>query len=259
MSSTTSIAKQQPEQYLTDSIHKERMVVITVNGPDGWTSFKSKFLPTSQEGESVAVEIMPNDRCEIEFCAAPGQELGVTFRVGHKKCMFGTVVESVRRNGDNMVVVFRWPESILPLRRRVFERATVPDGVVVAVRFWRDDAASTSGADARTVRHGQLEDISAGGMRVRVAGPGDIEVGAVYRCAFTPKQGKPAILVEARVRHREAIEHGRASIGFQYVGLEVTAEGRRALERLTRTVSQYQRAHSQGRSRNRRNSHRDAQ
>ena len=127
-----------------------------------------------------------------------------------------------------------------------------------AVRFWRDDASSTAGADARTVRHGQLEDISAGGMRVRVASPGDIEVGAVYRCAFTPKQGKPAILVEARVRHREAIEHCRASVGFQYVGLEVTAEGRRAIERLTRVVSQYQRAHSQRRPRKKNNGHQDA-
>lgn len=258
MNSTTSIAKKQPDQYLTDSIRKERMVVITVNGPDGWTSFKSRFIPASREGETVAVEIVPDDRREIEFRAEPGTELGVTFRVGHKKCMFGTVVESVHPKGDNVVVVFRWPDSILPLRRRVFERATVPDGVVVAVRFWRDDAASTTVADARTVRHGQLEDISAGGMRVRVANPDDIELGTVYRCAFTPKQGKPAILVEARVRHREAIGHSRTSIGFQYVGLEVTAEGRRALERLTRVVSQYQRAHSQRRPRKKSNGHQNA-
>ncbi len=258
MNSASSIAKKQPDQYLTDSIRKERMVVITVNGPDGWTSFKSKFLPTSREGETVAVEIMPDERREIEFRAQPGTELGVTFRVGHKKCMFGTVVESVQPKDDTVVAVFRWPDCIMPLRRRAFERATVPDGVVVAVRFWRDDAASTTGADARTVRHGQLEDISAGGMRVRVASPDDIDLGTVYRCAFTPKQGKPAILVEARVRHREAIGHGRASIGFQYVGLEVTAEGRRALERLTRVVSQYQRAHSQRRPRKKRNDHGEA-
>jgi c-di-GMP-binding flagellar brake protein YcgR len=250
MNNAPTITKKQPDQYLTDSIRKERMVVVTVNGPEGWTSFKSKFLPTSQEGKSVAVEIMPDDRREIEFDAEPGTELGVTFRVGHKKCMFGTVVESVQPKDDTVVAVFRWPNCIMPLRRRAFERATVPDGVVVAVRFWHDDAMSTTGADARTVRHGQLEDISAGGMRVRVASPDEIELGTIYRCAFTPKQGRPAILVEARVRHREAIGHGRGSIGFQYVGLEVTAEGRRALERLTRVVSQYQRAHSQRRPRN---------
>ena len=76
MNSTSSIANKQPDQYLTDSIRKERMVVITVNGPDGWTSFKSKFLPSSREGETVTVEIMPDDRREIQFRAEPGTDIG---------------------------------------------------------------------------------------------------------------------------------------------------------------------------------------
>jgi c-di-GMP-binding flagellar brake protein YcgR len=258
MSNTQSITNKQPDQYLLDSIRKERMVVVTVNGSDGWSSFKSKFLPTAREGEAVGVEIIPDEHREIDFHAEAGTEIGVSFRVGHKKCMFGSIVESVQTKSDRVAVMFRWPESILPLRRRAFERAAVPEGVVVAVRFWRDDAASTTGADARTVRHGQLEDISAGGMRVRVASPDEIELGTVYRCAFTPKQGKPAILVDARVRHREAIGHGRASVGFQNVGLEVTAEGRRALERLTRVVSQYQRAQAQRRPRKKRGGQEDS-
>ncbi|RME37078.1 MAG: PilZ domain-containing protein, partial [Planctomycetota bacterium] len=90
----------------------------------------------------------------------------------------------------------------------------------------------------------QLEDISLGGMRVRVAGSRDVEVGATYRCAFAPREGKPPIVLDALVRHREATEGARASIGFQFVGLECVPDGERITERLTRAIAQFQRARS---------------
>lgn len=252
MNTTQTAVKRRPEQLLEDSIDQQRLAVLTQECEKGWRTFKSRFVSGSSAEHSVMIEAPDCDGDGRTLHLKPGTDLGVTFRVGHRKCMFGTMLQAVRQVGDRRVFVLRWPERIHQFRRRAFERARVPKDTVVAVRFWQEDAAAGGGVDARHLRHGQLQDISAGGMRVRVAGADDIEVGAVYRCAFTPKPGKPSILLDARVRHREAVDHGRASIGFQYIGLEITAEGRRTLERLARTVSQFQRGHATGRSRRKR-------
>jgi hypothetical protein len=113
--------------------------------------------------------------------------------------------------------------------------------------MWREQPGSDPSLEARSVRHGQLEDLSVGGMRVKAADPSDFEVGCSYRCVLTPRPGKPALVLETLVRHKEAAEQSRASIGFQFVGLEATQEGRRILDRLAQTVSQFHRARSKAR------------
>jgi c-di-GMP-binding flagellar brake protein YcgR len=161
--------------------------------------------------------------------------------------MFGATVESVQEEKEEGEITLRWPDHLQQLQRRVYERARPPKDAIIAVRFWREEVASGSAAEARCVRHGQLEDISAGGMRIKVARPNEIELGATCRCAFAPRPGKPSLVLDALVRHREAAGSGRASIGFQFVGLETTVEGRQLLDRLARTVSQFQRARSRSR------------
>lgn len=146
------------------------------------------------------------------------------------------------------MVTFCWPDQIQQLQRRAYERATPPKDMVIAVRFWREVGPIGVPAEARTVRYGQLEDLSAGGLRVKVSNPDDIQPGATYRCVIEPYPGKPPLILDAVVRHREAVDHGRASIGFQLVGLETTPEGRKALDRLARTVSRFQRARSRRRA-----------
>jgi len=153
------------------------------------------------------------------------------------------------RRGDNEdAVVLRWPSQVQQLQRRVFERSTPPPGTIIAVRFWRAQPADQRASDERDVRYGQLEDLSAGGMRIKLARPADIEAGALYCCTFSPKQGKPPFFVDAVLRHREAAEQNRASLGFQFVGLEATADGRRTLDRLARLVSYFQRATARARN-----------
>jgi hypothetical protein len=49
-------------------------------------------------------------------------------------------------------------------------------------------------------------------------------------------------VLDAVLRHREAAEQGRASLGFQFVGMETTPEGLRLLDRLVRIVNHFQRS-----------------
>jgi c-di-GMP-binding flagellar brake protein YcgR len=161
--------------------------------------------------------------------------------------MFSSVIQFVHYEANTAMLTMSWPAQIQQLQRRAYQRVRPPEDVVIAVRFWRQEGAAGVPVEGRTVRYGQLEDISAGGLRIKVADPGDIEVGMAFRCVFEPHPGKSPLILDTLVRHREAADCGRASIGLQAVGLEATAEGRRTLERLARTVSRFQRLQSRRR------------
>ena len=242
MSGTHVLAQDQQDRVLDESAQHERFAVLTHHGPEGWRLLKGRFVPNEQKSTSLHFVIPWPNGNRSALLPEPGESIGCTFRVGHKKCMFESTVDQAVRLPEAASVILRWPSQVQQLQRRVFERSTPPPSNIIAVRFWRErnDTANESGL--RDVRHGQLEDISAGGLRIKVARPQDIEDGALYRCIFTAQAGKPAFLLDAILRHREAAEEGRASLGFQIVGLEATADGRRTLDRLARLISHFQRA-----------------
>lgn len=247
MSGAQAIAKRQLDQVLEDSISERRRATLTHDTPSGWRMFKSQFVSGSATSRVICLRSPITTGAASWQFLAPGETLGVTFRLGHKKCMFAAALESVHQEANGVVVTLHWPDQLQQLQRRAYERAKPPKDAVIAVRFWHEDRAMGIPAEGRNVHNGQLEDLSAGGLRVRVAGATDVQVGVSHRCVFTPHPGRPPLVLDTVVRHREAAEHGRASIGFQIVGLETTAEGRHMLDRLARTVSQFQRAQSRRR------------
>jgi len=242
MSGTHVLAKPQQDRVLDESAQHERFAVLTHYGPEGWRLLKGRFTQSEEECASVHLAIPWPNGNRRTLLPEPGDSIGCTFRVGHKKCMFESTVDQTDRLPEAASVILRWPSQIQQLQRRVFERSAPPPGNVIAVRFWRENNGVANGSGMRDIRHGQLEDISAGGLRIKVARPQDIQDGALYRCTFTAKHGKPPFLVDAVLRHREAADDGRASLGFQFIGLEATADGRRTLDRLARLVSHFQRA-----------------
>ncbi len=268
MSTAQVLVQEQLAQILENSIDRRDRLVLTHNSPQGWRTFSSQFLgrgPSSDDRldsrshqQVILVKTpVPREGCSSQL-PEPGDTVGVTFRFGHKKCMFSAILESIQGDGYSGMTALRWPDQLQQLKRRAYERARPPKDVIIAVRFWREGFAggqAASGTDAssgrtmegRTVYHGQLEDLSAGGMRVRVANPDHIQLGVAYRFVLAPRPGKPALILDALARHREAAEHGRASAGFQFVGMETTPQGRQTLDRLVRLVHQFQRARSQSR------------
>jgi len=238
MSATRSFEKTQQDQVLLDSIRHQRQTLATQNTPGGWRTLRAEFLTGSPESTELTLRIAPPQDPSDVHVPPVGSRIGCTFRLGHKKCMFSAEVRSARPHGENTDLVVTWPEGLQQLQRRAYERAAPPRGTVIAVRFWRE------GGDApaqRAVRHGQLEDISCGGIRVKAPDPADLVLGATYKCVFTPRPGKPALILDTILRHREAGDHGRASLGLQFVGLETTPERLRTLDRLARLVRHFQR------------------
>lgn len=237
------IANQELCRVLDESVTRERPVVVTHHGSVGWRALKAAFAASRGSASELTIKLRPLRDEDAPVSVKAGDALGVTFRVGHKKCMFTTEVISAARLSTDQTITVERPDRLQQLQRRVFERAKPPGQAVIPVRIWRE-TGETVPVEERTIRHGQLEDMSAGGMRVKVACAADFEIGVVYRCAFSPRAGKPSVVVDALVRHHEAANQGRASIGFQYVGLETSAEGHRMMERLAQAVTHYQRARS---------------
>jgi hypothetical protein len=183
---------------------------------------------------------MPTDK-PAPLLPQAGDVVGLTFRRGHKKSLGSALLRAVDRGAERVRFTTAWPEQLQQFQRRAFERGVPPRGTVIAVRFWREDPDGDTAFEQREVRHGQIEDLSAGGMRVKTADVNNLELGATYRCVFAPRVGAPALIVDAALRHRETLPEGRVSLGWQFIGLETTPEGRKALDRLSRIVSQFHR------------------
>lgn len=240
MSATRCFFKEQQDQVLIDSIRQQRPIVLTQSTLQGWRTIKASFLNGSPELGEFTVRAVPEPDQPVGAAPEKGARLGGTFRMGHKKCMFSSEVRGARSQTAACDVVLSWPDQVQQLQRRAYERAVPPQGMVIAVRFWREGGDAT--AETRVIRHGQLEDISCGGVRIKVPDPMEVHTGCSYKCVFTPRQGKPALVLDTILRHRECTERGRASLGFQFVGLETSVERLRTLDRLARLVRHFQRA-----------------
>ena len=261
MSGTRAVAADERDQILRDAVSHQWRTVLTRRTSEGWRTYKSTFASGSRASETIVVSVGSHN-CGTDFSAGqgtlenpvpqhglqPGETLGVTFRLGHKNCMFSSVLQSVEQGKETALFGLRWPDHLHQLQRRAYNRVSPPKGSVVAVRFWHEDTVSDPAKRERTIRHGQLEDVSAGGLRIKVADPKDMQIGQTYRCVFSPRPGAPPLFLEATLRHREAAEQGRASLGFQIIGLQTSPEGRRTLDRLARVVSQFQTARRRTRS-----------
>ncbi len=241
MAGTQSIKGPRCDRLIEEAVSARSRVVLTHQTPQGWQTYKAGFVSGSKEARTLEMKLHGCAGARSESLAVQGGTWGVTFRTGHMKCMFSAAAAAEHRpTPDGLLLTLTWPQELHRLQRRVFQRVVPPKEAVIAVRFWRETGASPTAAREPVVRHGQLEDLSAGGMRIQAADPLDICLEGAYRCSFSPRPGAPGLVLDATLRHHQAAEHGRASLGFRFIGLETTPEGRRILDRLARIVSSFQ-------------------
>ena len=247
MSMTQTITEERRDEIVEDSIGRQLKTVLTHRLPGGWHTYKSSFVSGNRFSGTIVLSVQLPEDAPGDTLPEPGDSLGITFRLGHKKCMFNAVMQSAIDDDGDLLLTVGWPGTLEQLQRRVYQRAAPPQGAVVAVRFWPEEPGSHASQETRNVRHGQLEDLSAGGMRLKTGDLTDIEVGLTYRCTFAPQPGAAPIVVDAVLRHHEATDRGRASLGFHFSGLEATPEGRKLLDRIARTVTQFHRSRNRKR------------
>ncbi|QOJ13237.1 MAG: PilZ domain-containing protein [Planctomycetia bacterium] len=226
------------------------LAVVTVQSAGSWQSFKARFLEADPKGRFFVLEHEPCDADALP-ALAPGQYTGVSFRHRSRKVLFATVVEAKGKFMFNdatsvSAVRYRWPDTVLELQRRSYQRTLIPGVVKLLANIWPGSAA-----DRNQVQHGQITvvtgtmmDLSCGGTLVRTglgtppAWPADAPLGVELQLP----DGRAPVTLDARYRGSRPDEQGRMCIAIQFIGLEVSLDGRLLLQRISKNVQQLSRS-----------------
>jgi len=251
MEKLINIPADRKDEIVQAAIDKSVLCVVTYGAAEGWKTLKAKMVEGAPDDRLVlCAESREATNLGGELFA--GQRLGISFRRGHKKCMFASLVLDQRAIGDGesagdvkaVRIEAQWPQLLQELQRRVYYRVC-PPGRKVRVRFWGGGVSARAGENADNVKAytGTLLDVSAGGMRIYTTdvAPDTFTEGEPIGCSFVPKPRAETIVLDAVFRHFQREDDGQFSVGLQFVGLETTERGRGILASLAGVVTDYQR------------------
>ncbi len=236
------------DEVLMECADRRCPVVLSHRLDSGWATYKSRILAVDSAGKYLILEQPMPETGQAPPELAIGEKIGVSFRRGHKKCMCCVeVAKIIQFDLEDGVVVpafeVPWPEKLQEMQRRMYFRAAVPAGRRIEVCLWEGGAMDRAADDLKATPHhsGMLQDISAGGCRVLVDAVRDpcLQEGDTVGLQFQPDPRSEPLLLDAMFRHSEPMSSSRISLGFQFVGLETTLEGRRMLQALSRVVSAF--------------------
>lgn len=237
------------EEVLQEAVNSQTLATITVNMADGWQVFKSRFLERDPAQHFVVLEHQP-----LHGITPPsvevGQCVGISFRHHSRKVMFATVVEACGKfvgegNEQLAAIRYRWPETMVEMQRRAYNRTVVPPTVVLQASIWPGGVqlCKGRGPTAESIVSGALLDLSCGGALLQLnqtqppAWPLDLTVGLELQLP----DGRPPVMLDAHYRGARQTENGRINGAFQFVGLELSIDGRAVLQRLARTIQKFNR------------------
>lgn len=239
MNTPAAASAHRRDQMLREAVARHTRVTLTTRAPDGWRLTTGTFQRLDADTQVwVRLTTVRDHETPTEF--SPGQDVGLAFRRGHKKCLCHTVIKAITRFGGVDDIALDLPRQIQELQRRVFERTAVPPGRTIEVEV----RPLLSTDNRRMAVIGTLDDISAGGVRVRVKTVEPLQPGAIYQCRFLPSPVCAGLTLDAVLRHAEAPANGKSSLGFQFIGLEASATGYEQLLNLARFVKSLQRSAS---------------
>lgn len=238
------LAPRNAAETFDQAVRERALAVLTLHHNNDWHTFKSRFLERDHSGRFFVLDYQAVNGEDLPP-VAPGQYVGVSFRQRSRKILFATVVEAkghyVLDDRTSVPAIrYRWPASMTELQRRAYFRTPVPEGMALLVSLWSGGVAARAEAQATALRvvTGDLVDVSCGGALVHLHQPNPPEW-AEHRTLGLELQlpdGRPPILVDGRFRGARQAPAGVPSVAVQFIALELTVEGRVALQRLASSV-----------------------
>jgi c-di-GMP-binding flagellar brake protein YcgR len=233
-----------------EAVRQNALAVLTVHEDGDWHTFKSRFLERDGSRHFIVLDYQETHGTKPPSLV-PGQYVGLSFRYKSRKVMFATVVEAKGRyvmDGETSVsaVRYRWPESMTELQRRAYYRTPVPSEVRVLATVWPGGVATRAATQgsALSVATGEALDMSCGGTLIRLnqlAAPGWADNQTLGVELHLP-DGCPPLLIDAYYRGTRHDSRSHLCAAVQFVGLELSPDGRGVLQRLARCVQRFHRA-----------------
>ncbi len=238
----------QINEVLAAAMAKTVPLTLTRRQGNGWCSLRSRLLAT--RGEHLLVEMPTLLHGEAPDPIAPAEKLGVSFKLKHHKHLFSGTVVGVQRwalpGGEDVeALCICSPTKMQRLQRRAYQRADIPAGRIVRAAFWLGgcEAEPAGVSQERPVWSGRLSNISAGGFQLvtGIEATDVIDVGDTMGVRVSFGAAEDVIFADAQLRHIEATGE-QVLLGFQFVGLGQTPEGRDTLALISEKVAEMQRA-----------------
>jgi c-di-GMP-binding flagellar brake protein YcgR len=242
---TPPVPRQRRDEILTQAAAQSAPVVVTIRAQECWRTYKSRML-AAEVGRWLLIERPTPGSSSGPPEIAPGEELGITFRRGHRKCMFSAQVLQAAQagtpSGPVAALAVGWPEWMQEFQRRVYQRVTPPPDGPIEVHLWPGGVEWRPSAAHGGVCVGRVTDLSVGGMAVTMAGTCALRMDDALGCAFAPRPEDEPFVFDATLRHVGRDAESNAVLGVQFVGLETSTYGRLAIARLARIVTAFHRA-----------------
>lgn len=223
--------------------------VMTFLTSGRWQTVRANLLKCSEH--TLVVEVFSSPE-SLSQNIRINQPVGFSFRMDQSKYVFESTVsgiDSAVMEGKGGKVLLERPHRVEKIPRRAYQRQPVPKELNVKVLFWhRGFLENVSSLPVDCYWQGQLVDLSAGGLRIIVGleKKDCFTVGQLFGIQFTPLFCQRPILAEGQLRHiREDRERHMLCLGVEFLGLEISVEGRACLQRLLETVEEYQRLNEQ--------------
>ena len=238
----------QIHEMISQAADRQLPATVTQHVGEAWINLQSRVLDVREE--RIWIQI-PTESDGTPYELAPADRVGVTFKLRHHKYVFVATVAGLEycplTDGSRIPVVsLCWPTQMQPLQRRAFYRADVPESAVVRASVWLGgrNAEPSGTSSERPVFTGQVTNLSAGGFQFRTTDTAAARLDSGYlagvRLVFGA--GDQTIYADAQIRHVEAVkDEDLVLIGFQFVGLEQSAEGKQTLRFISLKVNEYQR------------------
>ncbi|MFQ5806796.1 MAG: flagellar brake protein [Phycisphaerae bacterium] len=241
---------EETSMILDEAVQQNALAVLTVHEDGSWHMFKSRFLERDPNRRFIVLDYQETHGAQPTPLVS-GQYVGISFRYKSRKVMFATVVEARGRylvDGKTSVpaVRYRWPESMTELQRRAYYRTPIPSDVRLLANLWPGGVAARQPAQgaALSITTGESRDLSCGGTLVRLnqVGAPNWADNQTLGVELHLPDGQPPLLIDAYYRGTRHDSDDHLCAAVQFVGLELSLDGRSLLQRLARCVQRFHRA-----------------
>lgn len=247
MATLRELRTEQMAEALQGGAERSVPAIVTVGSGENLENLHSRVLGVA-DGH-ILIEQPASGELQMPKELTPAEKIGLTFKLKHYKYIFSAIVAGTQQfrleDGTEMPVVsLCYPRRMQRLQRRAYIRTEVPSNHIVRASFWfgGQHAEPDGTTPDKPVWSGRVHNISAGGFQLTTAAePADVlETGDLVGVHMTFGAADQTFCADAQLRHIESVDDG-LSLGFQFIGLGHTFEGRAALRLLNAKITEYQR------------------